>query len=232
MICWEKKRFHWCSAEPGLEQLRPLWSLQGREWPVSFWVAQRCRHPAVKELGERRQGGEMAASPDKVYHESQRGLRKAPALVDSSHGELGSFPHWHMKRWLSSSGRLPDEGWCFNWRLVIGGINKMQDRGQEIGWLKCVAFKDNICWVFSTSPIKHVTGASMHLGLCCVFPSIRHKRFPNYFLLQLMSVPCPLGVLYHKRIMFVFRSFVVDTSTTPRGIHVTMLLFSQHGSRV
>lgn len=57
-------------------------------------MAQWCQHPAVaeEERGERRQGGEMAAGPDKVYHERQRGLGKAPASVKPSHGELGSLP--------------------------------------------------------------------------------------------------------------------------------------------
>lgn len=51
-------------------------------------------------------------------------------------------------------------------------INKMQSRGQEIGGLKaetkCVAFKDNICWVFSTSAVllisEHHLFIHMHLA--------------------------------------------------------------------
>lgn len=60
----------------------------------------------------------MAAGPDKVYHEGQCGLWKAPASVCSSHRELGSLPHWHMHRGLKACGGMKAGGFSHQQRLV------------------------------------------------------------------------------------------------------------------
>lgn len=123
-------RVNLLSAEAGLEQLRPLWSSQvweGSQLAGGSVVSTPGRGPRGArgvEAGVQagRQGGEMAASPDKVYHERQRWLGKTSALFFTQ----GSLPHCQVKRQHFSGGR---------W-LKRARISNMWGRGQEIGGLK------------------------------------------------------------------------------------------------
>lgn len=79
----------------------------------------------------------MAAGPDKVYHEGQRGLGKALAFTPlltrgswDSHFLAGTDEVACQAKAAASSPR-----WRFS-RLKRAGISKRQGRGQEIEGLK------------------------------------------------------------------------------------------------
>lgn len=107
------KYFQWfCAAEQLRSALR---SLQGWEGPASFTMST----PGCRGAQRARQGGEVAASPDKVYHESQRGLGKAPASVCANAGITSSLTH--AQRILVIICQMKAGVSSCNWRLVTRG---------------------------------------------------------------------------------------------------------------
>lgn len=87
MLCRSRLKAAQASTElPVWEGSKPRGRLAGVD----------TRRQAQEELG-RWQGGEMAAGPDKVYHERQRGLWERPPAFNAL--ELGSLPHeWSPAR--------------------------------------------------------------------------------------------------------------------------------------
>lgn len=126
-----------CSAETGLEQLRPRWSSQAWGWSKllggSESVVSTPGCGLRRSLESTRQGGEMAASPDKVYHKRQRRPQLQCSLLHTGrldHFLTGTCTDDKMLRgvicWMEAGARSPPRA----------GISKMQGRGQEIGGLK------------------------------------------------------------------------------------------------